>query len=234
MPRTARRGAGWRSRTPCRRAAWPGACAAFPVSPGTDDGRDRVPKWHESRRVVGIGGREPDGERDSVAAGDLVVLGAGLTPANRVWTRVRALYVARTLKLSTLARFQSTAAPSPSQSSNPACTPWRPRGICGAPRSPRPHIRTAPAPTAPPTPRPARPPPPSPTASAAPSTSTGEVRTAARGAASEPQRHRPLLPRQVLHPHHDPVAVVGRLAVTSTGASAGTSRNRPVSGPRRR
>ena len=64
---------------------------------------------------MGIGRRKPHGQRDAVVVNDQVVLGAGLAAIRRVWSCLFAPLLARTLKLSTLARDQSMAASSPSQ-----------------------------------------------------------------------------------------------------------------------
>jgi hypothetical protein len=85
---------------------------------GPDDGRDSVDQRQQLGRVVGIGSREADRQRDAVAIHYQVILGAGFAPVDRLRPRVPAPLFARTLRASTLARDQSTAASSPSQLSN--------------------------------------------------------------------------------------------------------------------
>jgi hypothetical protein len=61
-------------------------------------------------RIVGVGRREPYGERDAVPIHHEVVLGARLAPVDRNRPRRLAPLIARTLRLSRLARLQSMAA----------------------------------------------------------------------------------------------------------------------------
>jgi hypothetical protein len=90
-------------------AAWP------------DDRRDGVDEREQLRRVVGVGRGEADGEWDAIAVDDEVVLGAGLASINWVRAGLLAPLLARTLRLSRLARDQSIAAASPNQLSSVSC-----------------------------------------------------------------------------------------------------------------
>jgi hypothetical protein len=85
---------------------------------------------------VGVGRGEVDRQRDAVPIHHQVVLGARLPSVHGVRPGLLAPFLARTLRLSTLARDQSMAAPSPSQLSNlvcnrsqtpAACQSWRRR-----------------------------------------------------------------------------------------------------------
>ena len=100
-----------------RTLAWTAWCPAW-----TDDRRDGVDERDELGRVVGVGGREPNGKRNAVPIDEQVVLGAEFTPVNGVTTGEFAPLLARTLRLSTLARLQSTAASSPNQFSSVSCS----------------------------------------------------------------------------------------------------------------
>ncbi len=80
-----------------------------------DDRRDGVDEGEQLGRVVGVGGREPDGQGNAVPVDDQVVLGAGLAAVGRVAAGQFAPLFARTLSESTLARDQSMVASSPSQ-----------------------------------------------------------------------------------------------------------------------
>jgi hypothetical protein len=88
----------------------------------TDDRRDRVDQGKQLGRVVGVGGREADGEGDAGAVDDQVVRGARLAAVGRVGAGLLAPLLARTLRLSRLARLQAMAASSPSQLSSRACS----------------------------------------------------------------------------------------------------------------
>jgi hypothetical protein len=91
---------------PTRPAPWP------------DDRRDRVHDLFEQQRVVGVGGRQPDRQRQAAAVDQQVVLGAGLAPVDRVRANQLPPRRARTLAESMAARDQSTWSSSPSQSSS--------------------------------------------------------------------------------------------------------------------
>jgi hypothetical protein len=80
------------------------------LPPWPDDRRNGIDERKELGRVVGVGRREADGERDAVAIDDEVVLGAELAPVHGVRSRLLAPLFARTLMLSRLARLQSMAA----------------------------------------------------------------------------------------------------------------------------
>ena len=69
-------------------------------APRADDRRDRVDQGEQLGRIVGVGGREADGQRDAVAVHDQVVLGAGLAAVGRVRAGLLAPLLARTLRLS--------------------------------------------------------------------------------------------------------------------------------------
>jgi hypothetical protein len=88
----------------------------------TGDRWDDVDQRERLLRIVGVGGREPDGERDAVANHHQVVLGARLAVVDRVRPGLLASLFARTLMESTPVRDLSVAASPPSQSSNLACS----------------------------------------------------------------------------------------------------------------
>jgi hypothetical protein len=90
-------------------------------SPRPDDRRDLVDQGEQLGRVVDVGRREADGEGDAPLVDDEVVLGARLAAVGRVRPGRLAPLLARTLRLSTLARLQSMAASSPSQLSTVVC-----------------------------------------------------------------------------------------------------------------
>ena len=96
--------------------------ARSPRSPTrTDDGRDGIHQREQLRRIVGVGRREADGQRDAVAIHHKVVLGAGFAAVNGVRSCLLAPLFARTLKLSRLARLQSITASSPNQLRSVSC-----------------------------------------------------------------------------------------------------------------
>jgi hypothetical protein len=76
----------------------------------SDDWWDRVDEREQLRRIVGVGRREANRQRDAGAIHDQVVLGARLAAVNGVRASLLAPLFARTLSESTLARLQSTAA----------------------------------------------------------------------------------------------------------------------------
>jgi hypothetical protein len=86
------------------------------------NGWNRIDEWEELGGVVGVGGREADGQRDAVPIDNQVVFGAGLATVGRVGTGGCAPLLARTLRLSALARDQSTVASSPSRFSSMVCS----------------------------------------------------------------------------------------------------------------
>jgi hypothetical protein len=88
----------------------------------SDDRGDGINEGEQLRRIVGVGGRKVDGQGNTVSIHHQVVLGAGLAVVNRVRPGGLAPLFARTLKESTLARFQSMAASSPSQLSSLSCS----------------------------------------------------------------------------------------------------------------
>jgi hypothetical protein len=79
---------------------------------------------------VGIGGRDADGQRDAVAIHHQVELGARFAPVNRVRPGLLTPLLARTLKLSRLARLQSMAASSPNQFSTVWCNRCQTSASC--------------------------------------------------------------------------------------------------------
>jgi hypothetical protein len=85
-------------------------------------GRDRVDQREQLGRVVGVGRRETDRQREAVAVDDQVVLRAELAAVDRVAPGLLAPLLARTLTLSTLARLQSMPASSPSQFKSRSCS----------------------------------------------------------------------------------------------------------------
>jgi hypothetical protein len=93
--------------------------AWFPLR--ADDRRDRVDQREQLRRIVGVSGRDADGQRDAVAIHDEVVLRSSFAPGNWVTAGEFAPPLARTLSESALARDQSTAASSPSHFSSFVC-----------------------------------------------------------------------------------------------------------------
>jgi hypothetical protein len=92
----------------------------FPPRP--NDGRDGIDERKQVGRVVGIGSREADGEGNAILVDDKVVFGAPLAAVRRVWSCLFAPLLARTLKLSTLARDQSMAASPPSEFKSRSCS----------------------------------------------------------------------------------------------------------------
>ena len=86
-------------------------------SPARSDDRGNVVDQREQLRgVVGIGGREADRQRDAVAIDNQVVLGAKLAPVDGVRAGLLAPLLARTLRLSRLARLQLMAPRPPTSS----------------------------------------------------------------------------------------------------------------------
>ena len=77
------------------------------------DRRHRVHHLLQQQRVVGVGGRQADRQRDAAPIGEQVVLGARLAAVCRVRAGQAAPRLARTLNESRLARDQSS-------------WPWRP------------------------------------------------------------------------------------------------------------
>ena len=100
------------------------------LPPWADDRRDGINQRKQLGRVVGIGRRETDRQRDAVPVDDQVVLGARLAAVDRVPAGLLAPFLARTLRESTLARVQSTAAASPSQLSNVSCSRSQTAAFC--------------------------------------------------------------------------------------------------------
>jgi hypothetical protein len=100
------------------------------LSPWSDDGWNRIDKRDELGGVVRVGGREPHSQRDAAAVNDEVVLGATLAAVDRVSSRLLAPLLARTLRLSTLARHQSIAAASPNQLWTVSCNRCHTPAFC--------------------------------------------------------------------------------------------------------
>ena len=95
-----------------------------------DDGRDAVNECYQLGRIVGVGRGEADCQRDAVAIDHQVVLGARLAPVDRVRAGLLAPLLARTLRLSRLARPQSMAASSPNQFSSVSCSRCQTPACC--------------------------------------------------------------------------------------------------------
>ena len=125
----------WQLRKPLpRRAVWTfrqqaavvdgwchsGGALAWSARPTmrSDDRRDGIDQWETLRHVVGMGRRAPDRQRDAGAVDNQVVRGAGFAAVGRNGAGLLALLLARTLRLSTLARDQSMAVSSPSHVSS--------------------------------------------------------------------------------------------------------------------
>jgi hypothetical protein len=87
------------------------------TSPWPDDGRDRIHQLFKQQRVVGVGGRQANRQRDPGGVDQQVVLGAGLARSTG-FAPVSSPRRARTLTESMAARDQSTWPSSPSQSNN--------------------------------------------------------------------------------------------------------------------
>ena len=88
-----------------------GALAGTPWPPAwADDRRNGINERKQVGRIVGVGSREPDRERDAVSIHHQVILGPSLAAVGGVAAGVLAPFLARTLRLSTLALDQSMAA----------------------------------------------------------------------------------------------------------------------------
>ncbi len=125
----------------------PWALARPPRLPsGSDNRRDGINQREQLRGVVGVGRRQTDSERDAVAIGDEVVLGAEFAPVRWVRPGRFAPLFARTLRLSRLARLQSMAASSPSQFSSVSCSRCQTPASCQS-RSRRQHVVPLPQPS---------------------------------------------------------------------------------------
>jgi hypothetical protein len=95
---------------------------------------------------VGVGGREPHGQRNALPIHHEVVFGAELAAVDRVRPRLFAPLFARTLKLSRLDRLQSMAASSPSQLRSLSCSRCQTPACCQS-RSRRQHVVPLPQPS---------------------------------------------------------------------------------------
>jgi hypothetical protein len=95
---------------------------------------------------VGVGSRKADSERDTASIDDQVVLGTGLATVGRVRPALLAPLLARTLRLSRLARLQSIAASSPSQLRTLACKRSQTPATCQS-LSRRQHVAPLPQPS---------------------------------------------------------------------------------------
>lgn len=100
------------------------------LAPWTDDRGNRVDKGEQLGGVMGVGGREANGERDTIAIHHQVVLGARFASIHRGRSGLLAPFLARTLRLSRLARLQSTAASSPSQLRSRVCNFFQTPASC--------------------------------------------------------------------------------------------------------
>jgi hypothetical protein len=125
-----------------RSEAWPTWSSAR-----TDNRWDGIDQRNQVRRVMGVGGRKADGERDALAVNDEVVLRSQLAAIRGVTARRFAPLLARTLKLSTLARDMSIVASSPSQLSNFVCSCSQTPAFCQS-RSRRQQVVPLPQPSA--------------------------------------------------------------------------------------
>ena len=88
----------------------------------SDDGWNGVEQRDELSRIVGVGGRKTHRQRNTAPIHHEVVLGAELAAVGRVRPGRLAPLLARTLRLSTLARDQSRTASSPSQFNSLVCS----------------------------------------------------------------------------------------------------------------
>jgi len=79
-----------------------------------NDRWDDIDEREQLGGIVRVGGGETDGQRDAIPIDGEVVLGARLAAVCGVRTGLLAPLLARTVRLSTLARLQSMAASSPS------------------------------------------------------------------------------------------------------------------------
>jgi len=86
--------------------------------PWADDRRDGVHHRLQQQRIVGVGGRQSDRQRDPGGVDQQVVLGSWLAPVDRIRANELPPRRARTLTESMAARDQSTWPSSPSQSSS--------------------------------------------------------------------------------------------------------------------
>jgi hypothetical protein len=114
-----------------------GALARTPWPPTwTDDRWNSINEREQLGRIVGVGSREPDGQRDAISIHHLVILGPSLAAIGGVAASLRAPLLARTLSLAMLARDHSIAAWPPSQLSSLGCnrsqTLWPPASHAGA------------------------------------------------------------------------------------------------------
>jgi hypothetical protein len=100
------------------------------LSPRADNRRDGVDQRKELSRVVGIGCREPHGQGDAIAIDDEVVFRSRFTAVDWVAASLLTPLLARTLSESTLARFQSMPAWSPSQLSSVSCKRFQTPTCC--------------------------------------------------------------------------------------------------------
>jgi hypothetical protein len=91
-------------------------------APRADDRRDGVHQLLQELRVVGVGRRQPDRQREAGGVDQQVVLGSWLAAVDRVCANEVPPRRARTLTLSMAARDQSTWPSSPSQSSSRWCS----------------------------------------------------------------------------------------------------------------
>jgi hypothetical protein len=96
-----------------RPPAWPTGSSPWP-----NDRRDGIDHRLQELGVMGVGGRQPNGQRQAAGIDQQVVLGSGLAAVDRIRANEFPPRLARTLTLSIAARDQSTWPSSPSQSSS--------------------------------------------------------------------------------------------------------------------
>jgi hypothetical protein len=87
-------------------------------APRPDDRRDGVHHGLQQLRIVGVGRRQPDCQRDTSSVDHQVILGPGLAAVDRIRANQFPPRRARTLTESIAALDQSTWPSSPSQSSS--------------------------------------------------------------------------------------------------------------------
>ncbi len=124
-----------------------GALARTPWPPAwADDRRNGINEREQPGRIVGVGSREPDGQRDAVSIHHQVILGPSLAAVGGVAASLLTPLFARTLTLSRLARFQSMAAASPNQLRSVSCSCCQTPASCRS-RSRRQHVVPLPQPS---------------------------------------------------------------------------------------
>ena len=100
------------------------------LAPRAGDGGNGINEPDELGRIVDIGRQEEDGQRETIAIHHQVVLGTRLATVGRIGAGLFAPLLAPMLRLSRLARLQSTAASSPSQLRSRVCNFSQTPGSC--------------------------------------------------------------------------------------------------------